>query len=267
MVGYVGEGEVSLSSLVLDPEHSLVAQAYAPKEMLSGTVNVDGFGVGWYVPDGPGHDGEPAVYRSSNSIWSDRSFAGIAPKLRSRSVFAAVRDATPGLPVEESGVPPFSAGPYLFMHNGAIQSFRQTAMRPLRDALSQESYGSLLGVSDSETIFAGLKDRLRTLESPATGELAEATEDAVRHVCEVCAGLGMNATLNLGLTDGEALVFTRYSLAGAGGSLYYLEDGGAFPGATVVASERLDGDPGWRAVPDRHLLMADRTSGVELRSL
>lgn len=267
MVGYVGEGETSLSSLVLEPEHSLVAQAYAPKEMLSGTVNVDGFGVGWYVPDGLEHDGEPAVYRSSGAIWSDRSFAGIAPKLRSRSVFAAVRGATPGLPVEESGVPPFSSGPYLFMHNGAIDDFRQTAMRPLRDALSEESYGGLLGVSDSETIFAGLKDRLEALEEPGTGELADATEDAVRHVCKVCDGLGVNATLNLGLTDGEAMVFTRYSLAGAGGSLYYLEDGAAFPGAAVVASERLDGDPGWRAVPDRHLLTADRTSGVELRPL
>ena len=213
MVGYVGEGETSLSSLVLEPEHSLVAQAYAPKEMLSGTVNVDGFGVGWYVQDGLEHGGEPAVYRSSSAIWSDRSFAGIASKLRSRSVFAAVRDATP------------------------------------------------------ETIFAGLMDRLRALENPGTGELAGATEETVRHVCEVCAGLGVNATLNLGLTDGEALVFTRYSLAGTGGSLYYLEDGGAFPGAAVVASERLDGDPGWRAVPDRHLLTADRASGVELRPL
>ncbi len=267
MVGYVGEGEVSLSSVVLDPEHSLVAQAHAPREMLSGTVNVDGFGVGWYVPEGTEHDGEPAVYRSSSSIWSDRSFAGIAPKLRSRSVFAAVRDATPGLPVEETGVPPFSAGPYLFMHNGAIEGFRQTAMRPLRRALSEESYGGLLGVADSETIFAGLQDRLRALQSPGTGELADAIEDTVRHVCEVCAGLGVNATLNLGLTDGEAMVFTRYSLVGAGGSLYYLEDGGAFPGATVVASERLDGDPGWRAVPDGHLLTADRASGVELRPL
>src|ERR687884_2038393 len=132
MVAYLGGPEVTLSSVVLEGEHSLLVQSYAPREMMSGVVNADGFGVGWYVPD----DEEPAVYRSNGSLWSDRSFAGIAPKIRSSTIFAAVRSATPGLPVEESGVPPFSSGPYLFMHNGAIRDFRKTAMRPLRERLS-----------------------------------------------------------------------------------------------------------------------------------
>ena len=128
MVGYLGGPPTPLSSVVLEGEHSLLIQSYAPREMMSGVVNADGFGVGWYVPE----DEEPAVYRSNGSLWSDRSFAGIAPKIRSRTVFAAVRSATPGLPVEESGVPPFSSGPFMFMHNGAIPNFRQKAMRPLR---------------------------------------------------------------------------------------------------------------------------------------
>src|SRR3954453_13458498 len=106
---YLGEDQIPLSSLVLNPEHSLLVQSYAPKEMMSGVVNADGFGVGWYVAE----DYEPAVYRSNAPLWSDRSFAGIAPKIRSRTVFAAVRSATPGLPVEESGVPPFSSGPFM----------------------------------------------------------------------------------------------------------------------------------------------------------
>src|ERR671913_2076348 len=149
MIAYLSETEIPLSSLVLGPEHSLLIQSYAPREMMSGVVNADGFGVGWYVPE----DEEPAVYRSNGSLWSDRSFAGIAPRIRSRAVFAAVRSATPGLPVEESGVPPFSSGPFMFMLNGAIPDFRKTAMRPLRDRLSDEAYAGLLGVSDSETIF------------------------------------------------------------------------------------------------------------------
>jgi gamma-glutamyl hercynylcysteine S-oxide hydrolase len=239
---------------VLEGEHSLLVQSYAPREMMSGVVNADGFGVGWYVPE----DDEPAVYRSNGSLWSDRSFAGIAPRIRARAVFAAVRSATPGLPVEESGVPPFSKGPFMFMHNGAIQNFRQKAMRKLRDSLSDEAYSGLLGVTDSETIFAGLLDLLR--QDPA--DLTGATRDTIRHVAEACDRLGVEATLNLAVTDGTEMVFTRYSTEGPGNSLYVFEDAGAFPGAIVVASERLDQDSGWREVPDRHLLSVRRESGA-----
>jgi gamma-glutamyl hercynylcysteine S-oxide hydrolase len=72
--------------------------------------------------------------------------------------------------------------------------------------------------------------------------------------------------LNLAVTDGTAMAFTRYSTEGPGNSLYCLEDAGSFPGAFVVASERLGGDPAWREVPDRHLLAADE-GGASLRPL
>ncbi len=220
---------------------------------MSGVVNADGFGVGWYVP--PSGE-EPAVYRSDRPLWSDRSFASMAPKIRARTILAAVRSATPGLPVEESATPPFASGPFMFVHNGAIEDFRRTAMRPLRDALSDESYVGLLGTTDSETIFAGLLDRLRA----DSGDLAEATKETIHHVSAVCAKLGVRATLNLAVTDGEGMAFARYSTEGPGNSLYFVEDGKAFPGAVVVASERLDGDPGWREVPDQHLLVVEKDS-------
>lgn len=258
MVAYLGGPSVPLSSVVLDPEHSLLVQSYAPKEMLSGIVNADGFGVGWYVPE----DREPAVYRSNASIWADRSFTGIASKLRASAFFGAVRSATPGLPVEESGVPPFASERYMFMHNGAIQDFRQGAMRPLRDSLSDQAHAELLGVTDSETIFVGLLDRL--WEGVALDVALAAT---VRHVSAVCAVAGLKATLNLAITDGTAMAFSRYSSEGPGNSLYYVEDGEASPGAVVVASERLDGDDGWREVKDGSLLVLDPTAGVTQRKL
>src|SRR5215210_6839431 len=265
MIAYLSETEIPLSSLVLGPEHSLLVQSYAPKEMMSGVVNADGFGAGWYAPE---LDDEPAVYRSNAPIWADRSFASIAPKVRSATIFAAVRSATPGLPAEESGVPPFASGPYLFAHNGAIKNFRQEAMRPLRDSLSDASYSELLGVTDSETIFAFLLDRLHeTKASPGdSGSLAEATAETVQLVSTLCAELEIYASLNLGVTDGEAMAFSRYSTEGPGNSLYFVEDGEAFPNAVVVASERLDGDAGWRQVPDRHLLVVG-SGGVATRPL
>jgi len=257
IVAYLSNKEIPLSSLVLAPVHSLLVQSYAPAEMMSGVVNADGFGCGWYAPE---VDEEPAVYRSNSPIWSDRSFASIAPRVHSATVLAAVRSATPGLPAEESGVPPFASGPYLFAHNGAIKGFRLAAMRPLRDTLSDESYSNLLGTTDSETIFALLLDRLRITRAVLgdADALAEATAETVRRVSEICTRLGVPATLNVGVTDGRTMAFVRYSIEGPGNSLYLLEDGRVFPGAVVVASERLDDDPGWRAVPDRSLLCADR---------
>jgi glutamine amidotransferase len=265
IVAYLGEEQVSLSSLVLEQEHSLLVQSYAPEEMISGVVNADGFGTGWYAPE---VDDEPAVYRSNAPLWADRSFASIAPRIRSATILAAVRSATPGLPAEESGVPPFASGPYLFAHNGAIKNFRSTAMRPLRDTLSDASYSGLLGVTDSETIFALLLDKLReTKASPGdAGSLAEATAETVRHISKACAKFGVYASLNVGVTDGEAMSFVRYSTEGPGSSLYYVEDGEAFPNAVVVASERFDGDTSWRQAPDRCMLAVDYR-GVVTRPL
>ncbi len=62
------------------------------------------------------------------------------------------------------------------------------------------------------------------------------------------------------------MAFVRLSTEGPGNSLYLLEDGRAFPGAVVVASERLDDDPGWRAFPDRSLPSVDLT-GVSVSAL
>ena len=253
MAALLGE-EMPLSSITLEGEHSLEVQSYAPREMLSGTVNVEGFGAGWYVPGHP----QPAVYRSLAPIWADRSFRSLAPKLGSGAIFAALRSATPGLPVEESGVPPFDSGQYMFMHNGAIEGFRHTAMRPLRDSLGDLAYSGLLGTTDSETIFACALDRVEEMG------VARALEQTARFVAEVCAGLGVHASLNLGLTDGREMAFLRYSTFGPGNSLYWLEDGERFLGSVVVASERLDGDGGWREVPDGHLLTVNK-QGVTVR--
>ena len=57
--------------------------------------------------------------------------------------------------------------------------------------------------------------------------------------------------LNLLLTDGTTIVATT-----CGHSLSVRRS----PAGTLVASEPLDGDPGWSAVPDRHLVVATRTT-------
>lgn len=52
-LAYLGP-PVTLASLALDPPHSLYRQSWAPTDMRAGgTVNADGFGLGWYPPELP----------------------------------------------------------------------------------------------------------------------------------------------------------------------------------------------------------------------
>ena len=90
-LAYLGP-PASLRSLLIDPPHSLYRQAWAPRRQRHGTVNADGFGIGWYA----GSDPVPARYRRGEPIWGDPSFPGIARVTSSGAVLAAVRSATPG---------------------------------------------------------------------------------------------------------------------------------------------------------------------------
>jgi len=47
-LGYLGP-PTDLGSLLLQPPHSLLRQSWVPADMRGGgTINADGFGVGWY---------------------------------------------------------------------------------------------------------------------------------------------------------------------------------------------------------------------------
>src|SRR5882757_3370334 len=95
-VGYLGPA-VSIADLVLDPPHSLLRQSWAPTDMRhGGTINADGFGVGWFVTTNP-----PVVYRRAVPMWTDNALPGLLRPVLATGVLAAVRSATVGMPVVE----------------------------------------------------------------------------------------------------------------------------------------------------------------------
>ncbi|MGI9120654.1 MAG: ergothioneine biosynthesis protein EgtC [Acidimicrobiales bacterium] len=242
LLAYLGPA-MTLESLLFAPEHSLVRQSFAPRHQRHGGVNADGFGVGWYDRS---VRPEPARYRSDRPIWSDRSLASMAGVVRSSAVVAAVRDATPPAPVEESGSPPFTAGPWLFAHNGAVEGFAVGAGATLRQRVSPRRQAGIEGASDSAVVFAMALDALDAGAGPA-----EALVSAVSGVEAVAP-----ARLNLVLTDGAGVAATC-----SGDSMFVLERAGAGQGGdgttggmAVVASEPYDDDPAWAPVPDRSVV-------------
>jgi glutamine amidotransferase len=229
-LAYVGPS-VTIEKLIVKPEHSLLQQSFAPRYQTHGTINADGFGVGWYDRD---KRLEPARYRTTRQIWADLSFASIAGLVSSNAVLAAVRSASPGMPIEETSTPPFTEGPWLFSHNGFVPGFRSGVGRELRRKVSETRALGIAGATDSELLFALVLDRLDAGTPPA---------DALVSVIGLVEAL-TTARLNLLLTDGERIAATACR-----NSLFVFDDR-QLTGAVVVASEPYDDDAGWEAVKD-----------------
>jgi glutamine amidotransferase len=208
----------TLAELVLEPTSSLLVQSYAPRRQRHGTVNADGWGVGFWAPGRPG----PARWRSAQPLWGSASFASMAPAISSGCVLAAVRSATVGMPIEESAAAPFTDGRWLLSHNGRVE---RAALPAPRDAESTVDSAVLAAL-----VFARGLDSLG-----ATVREVAAADPAAR--------------LNLLAADGTRLLATTW---GDTLSVLSTEDG------TALASEPWDDDPRWSDVPDRMLVEVTR---------
>ncbi|MFI8438185.1 ergothioneine biosynthesis protein EgtC [Streptomyces sp. NPDC079020] len=232
-IAYVGQ-PVSLGEIVLSPPHSLVRQSWEPRRQRFGTVNADGFGVGWYADGDP----VPGRYRRRGPVWGDETFTDLARVVRSTALLAAVRDATEAGADGEAAAAPFAAGRLLFSHNGVVRGW-PGSMTDLAATLPPAELLALTARCDSALIWALV--RHRTARGDA---VPQAVADTVGEIAAAAPG----SRLNLLLTDGSVVVGTAW-----GDSLWYLH----VPARrTVVASEPYDDDPRWQEVPDRTLLVA-----------
>lgn len=235
-LAYLGP-PVPLSRLLFDPPHSLAHQAWAPRDMRGGgTINADGFGVGWY----PAPGAEPVRYRRDRPIWSDLTLPGLAEVTRSGAVLAAVRSATTGMPLVETACAPFAGDGWLFSLNGRIAGYPD----PVTDLARRLPVADLLRLDapvDSALVWALLRRRLRDGADPA-----RAVSDTVTEVAAAAPG----SRLNLLLTDSHTILATTFTHA---------LSVRAGDGAVLVSSEPLDDDPAWRSLPDRMLVVATAT--------
>ncbi|WP_405639933.1 ergothioneine biosynthesis protein EgtC [Streptomyces uncialis] len=239
-VAYLGE-PVALGEILLTPPYALYRQSWAPREQRHGTVNADGFGVGWYADGDP----VPARYRRAGPLWGDLSFADLARVVRSAALLGAVRDATEPGADGEAAAAPFASGPWLFSHNGAVKGWPHS-LAGLAAGLPPAELLSLESRCDSALVWALLLRRLTFGDPPG-----QALADTVAEVAAAAPG----SRLNLLLTSGDTIAATAW-----GDTLYVRAVAG---GGTVVASEPYDDDPRWHQVPDRTLLTVTRT---EVRS-
>lgn len=236
-VGYLGPPR-TLHSLVYAPPHGLEHQSYAARLCGHGALNADGFGVAWYAP----RRRTPVRYRRAQPMWTDVSFADVADVVSTRCALAAVRSATVGFPVDESGAQPFVGDHRLFSHNGRIEGFPavEGKLRELAHTAIGASWHDVPDVRaplDSALVFALTVGAWRSGASLVEGLAATvATIDALA-----------DARLNLLACDGRSLAATA-----AGDSLFVAQCGDS----ALIASEPLDDERNWQRVPDRRAVTA-----------
>jgi glutamine amidotransferase len=228
----------TLQQLVVAPPHSLFEQSWAPARQRHGTINVDGFGAGWYV-DRP----EPVRYRRAQPIWTDASFGSLAPTISTTCAVAAVRSASLGTSLDESAAAPFTHDRWLFSHNGRLADWA-TARKGL-GAEAADVPDTRVGV-DSALLFG-----LALAHWQAGASLPEGLAHAARAVLAHGGG-----RLTMLAADG-------LSVAGVviGEPMHLLRT----PEGVVVASEPHDDDPGWRELPDATVVHAHPGGVTETR--
>ena len=277
---YLGP-DIRLSSLLLEPSHSLIRQSSHSREREE-PLNGDGFGVGWYARE---LSGEPAVFRSITPAWNNRNLHNLARVVSSDCILAHVRAATQSSGVNEANCHPFRYQQYLFMHNGDVGSFRQVRRRIL-ESVCDEAFSNVYGSTDSECFFALCIDELLRQPDtlPAADKLSRALAAAITRVTAMVEqyGDGEPSYMNCALADGESAVVSRYTDDNADSpeSLYYYH-GALYPAIVkavahdkvldrhpvIVSSERLTNSADWVAIPDNYLVLVRRGHAPQLQAL
>lgn len=232
---------ILLEALVAAPAHSLIDQSLHAREGKTAT-NGDGFGVGWY-----GERQEPGLYREVHPAWSDENLRSICAQVRSRLFFAHIRAAT-GTATTRANCHPFSAGRFMFMHNGQVGGW--AALRRRVEALIPDAlYELRQGSTDSEAILlVALADGLKDDPAAAIGR-------TLGRLHAMMLEMGVTAALRFtaALTDGASIWAFRWASDDRPPTLYWREDARGL----IVVSEPIDTETAdWHAIPAGHYVVA-----------
>ncbi|MFF9123823.1 class II glutamine amidotransferase [Streptomyces sp. NPDC014889] len=219
----------------------------------------DGTGLGCFAADGT-----PRVDKAPIAAYRDRAFAEEARQVESATFLAHVRFASTGS-LDARNTHPFEQEGRLFAHNGVIEG-----LDALDDHLGEDR-SLVRGDTDSERFFALVTWETREHGGDVTAGIAQ----AARWIAEHLPVYALNLVL---VTPGElwALRYPDthelYVLQRPAGGLHgtrHLDNSGsngrmrvhskALTGhpAVVVASERMDDNPGWRPLEAGELLHVD----------
>jgi len=244
LAAYLGP-ELRLERLLIEPEHSLVKQSWAPREMLEAKLNADGYGYGWFDDDG-----HPLRYRYTMPIWTDVNLPELGRGLSSDTWVAVVRSATTGIPINMVNTMPYADEKYHFLHNGYINHFSRTLRSCLRRELNPEFEDAIEGNTDSEHLFMLFRQIMwkENIEDP--GEALQFMYQQLKHWLK-----DERALLNILVARTGKFWVMRSAINGNCPSLYYTVNPPQYPDAVLAASEPLTDAGDWTEVSPESLLV------------
>ncbi len=223
----------------------------------------DGTGLGWFDADGAPH-----VSKQAHAAYSDRRFAREAQEISATTFVAHIRFASTGA-LEVRNTHPFEQDGRLFAHNGVIEDL------PALETQLGEDLRLVKGDTDSERFFALI-----------TREISAHDGDVRAGIATACSWVAANLpvfAINFVLAGKDGLWALRYPETHP---LYILERAAGEPlrhesslgsrvrteeGATrplvVLASERMDSDPGWRLLESGELVHVEDSLQVRTHKI
>jgi glutamine amidotransferase len=263
-LAYIGDRAVRMADVVESPEHSLVQQSRHSKES-EARVNIDGFGLGWYLADGPGY------YKSVLPLGNDLNAKEIASHIQSHAFMAHVRASTVGDSVYYN-CHPFRFGAYLFCHNGTFMNFHLGKAK-IYSSLRPELQENIKGATDSEYFFHLIMEEL--LQNPSLS-MPKAMKKALQTYHGFFRGNEENLgyAANLLLMDGKQLIVFRTMKNATFRTLYYSTDSYFINNKSedklefLVCSEPLTSiAEHWQEVPEESYLWVNEQLKIETGSL
>jgi predicted glutamine amidotransferase len=232
----------------------------APTSLLQmSETQPDGVGLGTFEPDGT-----PWVYRKPVAAMRSQTFIADAHEVSSRTFLAHIRHATAGEPTLEN-THPFEQHGRLFAHNGVLGD-----LPALHERLG--AYAELIrGTTDSELYFTLITKRIEEQD----GDVAAGVAQAAREIAAEIPLYSLNMLLTtptdvwaLRYPDTNELWILERSLGGLAGADGFDQRSASgitrvFSGqlallpATVIASQPMNSDPGWRMLGSGELIHVD----------
>lgn len=254
LAAYLGP-PISLEQFLIAPEHSLINQAWRPREMREATLNADGFGIGWFADDN-----RPACYKNTRPIWSDANIHSLGRSLVRQQWMASVRSATLVNDISHANTQPFYSDLVLFAHNGYLEQFTSHWRGQIRRMLQPEFENMIHGTTDSEYVFALFKQHFRQ-----QGDAVSAVQSTIRELDQMANG--SRALLNIMVALPGQLVATRHAINGESPTLYYSVEESEQGHGVTIASEALFDTDDWIKVDENQLLVINRKANVSMRPL
>ncbi len=248
LLGYCSRGEVPVAHLMGDEGfHDFTALS---------ALHGDGWGMAWYEA------GQPQIRKSPLCAEGAPEFDKLAQQPLGDLGLLHLRWATPGLGISDSNCHPFRYGPYVLAHNGAIHPQHR-----LPELLPPEWERQLAGSTDSERYFLGIMSRLAAHD----GDMAAAIASTAAGIERMFSPNSLNAILlspeklyAISWHDPAKVPEAQLRLRGYGDrpdeiAAYFDLAYRVTDDAIVVASSGWP-QPGWTPLPNRHLLVADRST-------